>query len=613
MKRRHSFLAATGLLLTFGLAQPAAALSNQLKAHPSPYLALHGADPTAWQEWNAQAVKQARAENKLLFISIGYFSCHWCHVMQRESYRNREIAALLNARFIPVKVDRELEPALDTRLIEFAEATRGMSGWPLNVFVTPDGDPLYATLYLPPDEFLKLLHKLDTLWRVDRERLATLARREAGRAQGPGKPQLDAKQVEAHARKLAAAALRQADPLNGGFGEQNKFPSVPQLESLLARHAAQPDPKLKEFLVLTLDHMAARGLQDHLGGGFFRYTTDPNWNTPHFEKMLYDNALLARLYLRAAQVLQREDYARVARRTLDFMLARLRAPGGAFIAALSAVDGKGVEGGYYLWRKEELAGLLDAQERAAYQLAWGMRDAAPFDAGYLPVTGLAPAEVAAQLKIAPAESEALLARAADKLRAARAKRVLPADTKQLAGWNGLALSAFAEAARVTGEERYRGAAKGVRDYLVNSLWAGNALQRAVAKGKPVGKSSLEDYAYVAAGLLDWAELTGQDADYALAAQVARAGWKRFYGVAGWRLSEDSLIQAERGADTINDGPMPAPSAVLAAASRRLADKTDDPRLRELALSALNSGHQQIEENPFWYATQIAAQRAATPD
>ena len=594
------------LLVLFPPFAFAAPLANQLAGHPSPYLALHAGDPVAWQDWSAAAVERARRENKLLYISIGYFSCHWCHVMQRESYQNAGIAKILNEHFIPVKVDRELEPTLDARMIEFAEETQGRSGWPLNVFVTPRGYPLYAVLYLPPEQFRQVLERLVKLWREDPEGLAQLARRAAPKAEGPGKPELDPGTVSELRRAVVNAALAMADTLQGGFGEQSKFPSSPQLDFLLDALRRRPDPKLREFLVLTFDHMADYGLYDHLGGGFFRYTVDPEWHTPHFEKMLYDNAQLADLYRRAAVVLKQPRYRAIAEETRAFMLARLKSPAGAFYASLSALDDKGIEGGYYLWDLDQLKKLLSPLELKAYRLAWGMTDAAPFDHGYLPIRSRSAADVAKALGRSQAQVEALLRSAADKLRAARARRKLPVDTKLLAGWNGLALSAFARAAAAGGGAKDRQAAEGIRRYLTTVLWDGKRLHRAVAGKRPVGRASVEDYAYVAEGLLDYARMTGREADYRQAAAVARAAWRRFYGKESWRMGEDSLIEAESGRDALYDGPMPSPSGILARASLALAERLRDDGLRRQALSALNSGHAMLKENPFWYATHIGA-------
>jgi uncharacterized protein YyaL (SSP411 family) len=348
-----------------------------------------------------------------------------------------------------------------------------------------------------------------------------------------------------------------------------------------------------------------------LGGGFFRYTVDPGWKTPHFEKMLNDNAQLARLYLRAARVLKRDDYARIAARTLEFMTTDLGDGSGAFIASLSALDDKGVEGGYYLWSEDDLEKILTADERAAYRLAWGMQDAPPFEAGYLPIVGLSAAQISERLQHPLATIEKTLNSAAAKLLAARARRGLPRDTKRIAAWNGLALAAFSEAARLTGKESYRTTARAVRDYLMNNLWDGESLRRSRADGKIVGKVALEDYAYVALGLLEWAELSGDKADYAQAKAVTTQAWKRFYGARGWRLEERSLIQAETGQDMLTDGPMPSSSGVVAEVSLRLATKTNDKALRERALAALNTHHTALQESPFWYATPVAAMMSVT--
>lgn len=582
--------------------------NDRLEDHPSPYLAMHAGDPVAWREWGPAAVQQARTTQKLLFISVGYFSCHWCHVMQRESYRDPEIADLLNRHFVPVKVDRELEPALDAELIRFAEATRGRGGWPLNVFVTPEGHPVYALLYAPPAEFRAAITELQALWTKDRAGLRRLAQ-EAARAPSP--PGTGAKYgPEALADMIVTGALSLADPIHGGFGEQSKFPSVPALEFLLAREAAKPDARVREFLRLTLDEMARNGLQDHVGGGFFRYTVDPGWRTPHFEKMLYDNALLARLYLRAAPVLDRPEYARVARRTLNFVARDMRVPKGAFIASLSALDDRGVEGGYYLWRPDELERVLPAREREVLRLAHGMIDAPPFDAGWLPVGGLSDEEIAAQLKRPIADVRASRERALASLEQARRARGLPRDTKRLAGWNGLALAAYAEAARTLGDARYRDIARGARDYLIGTLWDGSRLVRAVAAGRVVGAVSLEDYAYVAKGLLEWARLTGREADYVLAGDIARSAWRRFDGPHGWRLAEDALLRVREGVPLVADGPMPSPAAVLIEVSLALSARTGDGELRRRAVRALDRGLAELSADPFWHATHVGAMQAA---
>lgn len=602
------------LIVFFALAGSAWAqpppLTNQLQGHASPYLALHGEDPVAWQDWSKEAVARARASGKLLYLSIGYFSCHWCHVMQRESYRNPEIAAYLNKHFIPVKVDRELQTALDARLIAFAEATRGISGWPLNVFITPDGHPLYAVLYSPPTEFLEILKKLQSLWTTQRSELMKLARDAAITGKGPGKPALDKKRIKAYETKLIEYARALGDPVSGGFGEQSKFPSAPQLLFLLDYLSRHDDRALREFMQLTLDQMADQGLYDHIGDGFFRYTVDPGWRTPHFEKMLYDNALLVEVYLKAASVLKNPGYKGVATRTLDFMLRDMRSRNGAMIAALSALDDKGVEGGYYLWSEDELGRLLSKQDKKITMMAWGMMDAPPFEDGYLPVKGDSIKVISKSLKVGIKRIRRALRRAQKKLTKARMKRRLPRDNKILAGWNGLALTAFAEGARATGRPEYQQAAQEIRDYLVNILWDGKTLKRAVVNKSSVGKVSLEDYAFVAKGLLAYANLSQDKKDLAMARRVVDQAWQRFYSKHGWRLSRDSLIKTEDGQDAIADGSMPSPSGVIMSVSLELARRDKDTSLMNRTLSALNSGHESLRQEPFWFASHIAAMISA---
>ena len=602
------------LALWSGLSQASAELNNQLADHHSPYLALHASDPVAWQDWQQSVVTRARADERLIYMSIGYFSCHWCHVMQRESYKDPAIAEFLNANFIPVKVDRELEPALDARMIEFVEATQGRAGWPLNVFLTPDGYPLYAALYLPRDSFMEVLKRIDDVWTKDRDNLRKMARREAEQGRGPGAAALESEEVAVHIGRFLQLTQQVADDVHGGFGNQSKFPSAPQLELLLDLYARNPDPELKSFLILTFDQMAGNGLLDQLGGGFFRYTVDPDWETPHFEKMLYDNALLSRLYLRASRLLDQPDYEVVAKRTLDFMVAEMLTPSGAMVASFSAVDDHDVEGGYYLWNETELAGLLNERERHVLKLAWRLTDAPPFAQGHLPLRGDNPAEIAQQTGFAQEEVDRLLQDIDTKLLTVRGVRGLPVDGKLLAGWNGLALAGLADAARITGIDRYRTAAAGIRGYLVDILWDGEALRRAVAGQQPVGQASVEDYAYVAQGLMAWAQLTEQAPDFAVARSVVAQAWRRFYGAQGWRRAEDTFIMAESTRDALLDGPMPSPSGVIARVSLALARQLGDESLKKQALGALTGSQEAMRAQPFWLATHLSAMLdALTPD
>jgi uncharacterized protein YyaL (SSP411 family) len=601
------------LLLAWLIAVPASALANapdsqpienQLAHNPSPYLALHGHDPVAWQEWNAQTVERARREGKLLFISIGYFSCHWCHVMQRESYKNPAIAKLLNTYFIPVKVDRELNGALDAQLQAFAEATRGQAGWPLNIFVTPQGYPLTALLYAPPQDFLQILTRLNARWQQEAPALAQAAQAAAQEMPQPQQP--DAKfapQIAAlYRQRLVDEALAQADAFRGGFGNVNKFPQAPQLAALLEIQAQAPNPKLAEFLRLSLDRMASLGLYDHIGGGFFRYTVDPDWLTPHYEKMLYDNAQLASLYLQAAEVLKQPSYRDTALHTLDFMLEQMRdAHSGAFITSLSAIDAQDREGGVYLWDKAALKKMLAPAEFKLIAKFWRLDRPAESPYGYLPLHHTQPA---------PSEQTRLTAIYA-KLKRERAKRSVPKDDKLLAGLNGLALMALSQGAAVA--PRLRPAAQQVRDFLAEKLIAPQGLRKGMAQGKLLGAGNLsgdlpgdlEDYAYASAGLAAYARLSQNDADRELARQLARQAWEKFHTARGWQLEQQVLLAQPYYQGLVPDGASYSPAALLIKTSWALGGKD----LRTHALGALNTGYAVLDQGVFWYATQVSAMNA----
>lgn len=594
------------LLLAFSASSLAGELRNQLTGSSSPYLAMHAEDPTAWQTWSRETVELARKQNKLLFVSVGYFSCHWCHVMQRESYRNPEIARYINQHYIPVKVDRETEAALDAYLIAFAERSQGYSGWPLNVFMTPEGYPLFATVYQPPENFLQLLKKMHALWTQSPGDLKRLASEAQPHGIGPGKPVAQTGLAADLAERVELVALQVGSPLTGGFGEANKFPLAPQLNFLLDRIAANENKDLKDFVELTLNNMERYGLRDHLGGGFFRYTVDPGWRTPHFEKMLYDNAQLAEIYMKASRIYRNDAYRQVAKETLDFMQGQMLDHRGALIASFSAIDSNNVEGGNYLWRKDEVISLLTPEEWKVFREYAGMDDASPLDEGYLPMEMHTVDEVAKQLHLPLQTVRSLVQSSEQKLYTERRKRKPVRDTKLLAGWNGLALSAFCQGAKEFDSEGYRQGAQRIRNYIVTRLWDGHRLLRAVDNGKPLGQSSLEDYAYVSRGLLDWASLTGKREDYRLVRSVVRQAWKRFYGEHGWRLSESGFIPMESPVDVIADGPTPSPSATVIVISRELAKKLDDTDLHRQALAAANSGQQLISADPFWYVSQIQA-------
>ena len=589
------------------LAALAAPLENRLRNHPSPYLAMHGNDPVAWQQWGPEVFERARRENKLVYVSIGYFSCHWCHVMQRESYRNKKIARILNRDYIPVKVDRELRPALDARLIAFVERTRGYSGWPLNVFITPEGYPLLGFVYLPAKNFRLLLVNLDKQWRAKRDELKQMARRygegERKKLESDG-PDFGRRLVNEYFGLYRAEALSLGDDMSGGFGRKNKFPQSPQLMTLLRAHEIRPRRRSARFLRLTLDQMGRMGLHDTIRGGFFRYVVDPTWEIPHFEKMLYDNAQLVEVYLYAARVFKNKRYRKLALDTLDFMLREFMVRGKGMIASLSAVDDRNVEGGYYLWRLEELKRILPARMLKIVRYAWDMQHPPQLDAGWLPVQARSLEQVARKFGISQRRARMILGQARHLLRKAQRKRRLPRDTKILAGWNGLALHSLALGYQVTRDKRYAMAAESIRHYILTRLWRKGRLWRAASGSRESGSATLEDYAYVARGLLSWSRAIGRPRDLADVRRIVTAAWRRFLTPYGWRLSERSLVRYGAEEPIIADTALPSPSALLLEAAHALAVQDKDAGRRRQVRRLLNVGRRTLISDPFWYATHI---------
>lgn len=582
------------------------ALSNQLNDHDSPYLAMHGDDPVQWQEWNEQTIKAAQHQNKLLFVSSGYFSCHWCHVMQRESYQNKDTARLLNQHFIPVKVDRELNASLDSRLIDFLEKTRGYAGWPLNVFITPQGHPIVGMVYVPPVDFQGVLQSLADEWRARSDELtmiAAQATKELTANTNTKKISITKDFKKQLNKKFMLETFSQADEMQGGFGEQNKFPSVPQLDVLFDTYQKNKDQRLGNFLQLTLNVMASQGLRDQLGGGFYRYVVDPGWQIPHFEKMLYDNALLASLYLKAARVFNRDDFEQIGRETLDFMLEEMKG-GDAFIASMSAIDDKDIEGGYYLWTEDELKKLLSDDERKVAQDLWQITGPADIEHGHHLITANSLDDIAKQNNWSYKKTKSLLTSARSKMLKHRKARVLPLDKKKIASWNGLVLSALVAGAKLkTNNQQYYQAANNLQSYILKHFWDGKRLYRAVGK-QAFGDAGLEDAAYLTKGILDWASLTKKKKDYQKAIKLAEKSWQWFYTDKGWKLNRNALLKYKETEAAIAEGPLPSPSGVLIQASLELSKRTGNKTLKAKASKSLDMAAGKVQEQPFWHATYV---------
>jgi len=592
-----------------------AALQNQLANHPSPYLAMHAEDPVHWQVWSRETLQKARELNRPLLVSIGYFSCHWCHVMQRESYRDALLAKLLNDYFVPVKVDRELAPALDAHLIEFVQLTRGHAGWPLNVFLTPDGLPLLGMVYVPPDRFRQILEQLRDGWNKDSAQLRQMARDAMDqwrqiRNSGPDKK--PSRMSALHGMRVQTDQLK--DELAGGFGRQNKFPMVSQLRALLWMREQRDDKSQDSFIRLTLDSMASQGMHDELGGGFFRYVTDSDWQVPHYEKMLYDNAQLAQLYLQAAGQFHSSYYRGIGLGTLDFMLREMQRGDAYFISSFSAVDEQGREGFYYLWVDDELERVLNDEQLKAVRATWFSKQTGHSEYGELPLWQGTPDNIAKSLGWSATRLNEVLASARNKLLDSRSGRSLLADDKGLAAWNGLALSALAAGYAATGDARYGKPADQLATYISDSLWDADHLVRARDGERVIADATLEDYALVAQGLWDWSEQNPQKKNryQALAGQMVRIAWQHYYRNKRWVESDTPLIPMLDGVVALDDSPLPSATATVTRLSRQHPALWKDTELQKKVEAHLDQVRAYLGDSMFWYASYVELLDADQP-
>jgi hypothetical protein len=513
-----------------------AAHQNRLASASSPYLLQHADNPVDWYPWGPEALEKAKREDKPILLSIGYAACHWCHVMEHESFENEETAKLMNELFVNIKVDREERPDLD-QIYQLVVQLMGRSGgWPLTVFLTPDQQPYFAGTYFPPADrygmpgFPKVLRALADAYREQRGEVfeqaqeITQAIGRAGRAPSrPGEIGPDA--LRQAARKL----LARFDDRHGGFGSRPKFPNTMNLDVLLRRGAIEGDDVCKESVQLALDHMRAGGIWDHLRGGFHRYSTDEKWLVPHFEKMLYDNALLLRLYADGHRVFGHARYADTARELVGYLFAEMRddAHGGAFYASQDA-DSEGHEGKFFVWTPSDLhAAIGDQRIEDVAREVFGITEKGNFEESGTTVLSEARTieRVAATLDLPVIEARAALAEAKKRMLAYREKRERPLrDDKVLASWNGLLIGALADAGRALGEPAWVEAAARAFDVIERALIREGRVGRYLKDGVPASDRPgfLDDQAYIGNAALDLYEATGEPRYVATAHSIARA-------------------------------------------------------------------------------------------
>jgi uncharacterized protein YyaL (SSP411 family) len=579
---------------------------NRLINESSPYLLKHAHNPVDWYTWEPEALDKAKAEDKPILLSIGYAACHWCSVMERESFENEDTAKLMNSLFVSIKVDREERPDLDALYMDAVQALTGSGGWPMTVFLTPDGAPFYAGTYFPPEDrygmpgFPTVLRRLAYYYSSHRDEVEQQAEafrdfyreRDQSRLRLPDGvlPSQVSISVE-DLRQATAHLLDRADTTNGGFGGAPKFPHPMNLEYLLRQASRATSADAEAILApvrQTLDVMAAGGIYDQIGGGFHRYATDAIWLVPHFEKMLYDNALLASVYLHAWQLTGEASYRRVCEETLDYVLREMTDPAGGFYSTQDA-DSEGVEGKFYVWTPAEIHEALGDADAKIIEKLWGITESGNFEGRNILHRANTPTEVAAELSLEEDEVGDTIARSRAQLYEARSQRVAPArDDKVLTAWNGLMQRAFAEAGRILDRQDYREAAVANAQFLLGTLRTESGLLRSWRNGQARIPAYLEDYAAFANALLSTYETTGTVSFFSEARTLVDEALTRFWDdkvetFFDTASDHEHLIGRPR---ELTDNATPSGMSLMAEALLRLAAFTGEDRYRDYAARVL---------------------------
>jgi uncharacterized protein len=576
---------------------------NHLVNETSPYLVQHATNPVDWYPWGKEAFDRAINEDKPVFLSIGYSSCHWCHVMAHESFENHEIAKLLNDNFVSIKVDREERPEIDHIYMEAVQAMTGRGGWPLTVFLVPDGRPFFGGTYFPPSNRQGLPglayilmamkqayseNRSDILEQTAELQSALSAVRGEPASEVQGKSVID----EAYVNLVA-----EFDQTNGGLGTAPKFPESLAMEFLLRVAHGKSDRRVLNIMELTLDRMSRGGIYDHVGGGFHRYSTDNMWHIPHFEKMLYDNAQLTGLYLHAFQALHHQWYKTIVCETIDFLVREMRSPEGGFYTALDA-DSEGVEGKYYLWSKDEIAEAVGNNDLEKVSSYFNVTQSGNFEGRNILYIG---SDVWRDVKLS--------AVAKHELFDIRQKRVRPfLDRKIIASWNGMALSSLSEAAAVLGREDYLETARACGNFIEGTLVKERKLSHVYKDGKCASNSYLEDYACVVQGFLDLHAASADGKWLRLAVGLTEQMVEQFLNTADGLLydvphdSEQFFVRPRN----VVDGAAPSGGSQAARVLLYLHALTGDDRFREIAGHYMAHVQKQMASFPRGFANWLCA-------
>jgi uncharacterized protein YyaL (SSP411 family) len=579
-------------------------MSNRLANETSPYLLQHKDNPVNWFPWGQEALGKAKEEDKPILLSVGYSACHWCHVMEHESFEDAATAAYMNEHFVPIKVDREERPDVDGIYMQAVQSMTGQGGWPLTAFLDPDGVPFFGGTYFPPEprhgmpSFRRVMEAMVEAWTTRREEIsASAAQTVAALDEASRIPMSEESLSPAVLEDAERSLLQQFDPINGGFGGAPKFPPASTLEFLMWRVADREDSPAREVVQHTLRRMAFGGMYDQVGGGFHRYSVDAHWLVPHFEKMLYDNALLARAYLHGWQLFDDDLFRRICTETLDWTLREMRAPEGGFYSALDA-DSEGEEGKFYVWTSDEVRALLPADEAESVIRHWGL-DAEPNFEGHANVLHVAHEE------IDPAVRE----RARATLYEARSERVPPGlDDKRLAAWNALMIAALADAGAALDREDYLDAARTCAAFVLTRMRDKEGrLLRTFKDERPNLNAYLEDHAFLVEGLLVLYEATFETRWFAEARALADTMIERYGDPDGGfyttSIDHERLVTRPK---EIQDHPIPSGNSSATFGLVRLAAFTGEREYERRAFGVLRQLHQAAGRHPHAFGHLLQA-------
>lgn len=615
---------------------------NKLSNATSPYLLQHAHNPVDWFQWGDEALTKARAENKPIFLSIGYAACHWCHVMAHESFEDPEVAAFMNEHFVNIKVDREERPDIDAIYMQATVAMTGSGGWPMSVFLTPDLKPFYTGTYFPPvprynmPSFRDILAGIARSWREERDEITRVGGQVSDHLQQAlsSTKGSDTSLAQESLDAATKAMLDSYDWTYGGWGAAPKFPQPMSIEYLLRRAVEHPTEEQKELKTAlhALKAMARGGMYDVVGGGFSRYSVDNLWRVPHFEKMLYDNAQLVRVYLHAWQITNDPFFKRIVTETLEFIEREMTHPDGGFYSSLDA-DSEGEEGKFYVWTLDEIRGVLN-EDSEFFEAAYGVSARGNWEGNNVLQRALDDASLAARFpgppgrtgNVDPESVPAKLAECHSRLLSARAKRVRPGtDDKILTAWNGLMLAAVAESARVleSGSSlpsldqrvgRLHNMAVRNADFLLTALRPERKLKRSWREGKVTDEVFLEDYAALILGLLELYQTDFEDKWFAAARELADEMVDRFEDSQGgfFDTPSDGEVLLLRPKD-IQDNAVPSGNALACEALLKLAAFTDNGRYRDLAEKALRLVGDFVSRYPTAFARWLSAAEFALGD